>query len=89
MHKYFDEDKLGRKHDLDILSWWKVEQFRYHIISTMARDVLFIPISIVAYEFAFSIGGRVLDQYRSSLLLETVQALLCTRNWLFGNKGNH
>ncbi|KAL6204596.1 hypothetical protein ACLB2K_021863 [Fragaria x ananassa] len=72
--------------ELDILSWWKMEQHRYPILFHMARDVLTIPISTVASESAFSIGGRVLDQYRSSLLPDTVQALLCTRDWIFSKK---
>ncbi|XP_040374613.1 zinc finger BED domain-containing protein RICESLEEPER 2-like [Rosa chinensis] len=86
LSKYLDEVRLERKQELDVLSWWKMEQIRYPILFHLARDVLTIPISTIASESAFSIGGRVLDQYRSSLLPDTVQALLCTRDWIFGNK---
>ncbi|XP_062028903.1 zinc finger BED domain-containing protein RICESLEEPER 2-like [Rosa rugosa] len=85
-HKYLDEERLERKKELDVLSWWKMEQFRYPILFHMACDVLTIHISTVASESAFSTAGRVLDQYRSSLLPDTVQALLCTRDWIFGKK---
>lgn len=87
MYKYLDEERLDRKQDIDVLSWWQMERFHYPILSHLARDVLTIPISTVASESAFSVGGRVLDQYRSSLLPEIVQALLCTRDWLFGKGG--
>ena len=43
--------------DFNILMWWKMNYFRYRVFSQIARDVLAIPISTVASEFAFSIGG--------------------------------
>ncbi|KAK2647174.1 hypothetical protein Ddye_022369 [Dipteronia dyeriana] len=57
-------------------------------IAAMARDVLSVPISTVASGSAFSMGGRVLDQFRSSLLSNVAEALVCSRDWILGNGEN-
>ncbi|KAL3506941.1 hypothetical protein ACH5RR_032323 [Cinchona calisaya] len=86
---YSDEPRIDRntQPDLDILQYKKAQQFHYPDLSKMELDILAIPITTVASESAFSIGGRVLDQYRSSLKLEVIEALICTRDWIFGNEG--
>ncbi|OWM74551.1 zinc finger BED domain-containing protein RICESLEEPER 2-like [Punica granatum] len=84
LEKYLDETRSDRKTNLDILEYWKINSQRYPTVARMARDVLSIPVSTVASEAAFSCGGRVLDQYRSSLKPELVEALMCYRDWLYG-----
>ncbi|KAL9410842.1 hypothetical protein AB3S75_044589 [Citrus x aurantiifolia] len=85
---YLSELRADRSSHLDILSFWKDNQVRYPELSSMARDVLTIPISTVASESAFSVGGRVLDQFRSSLKPETVESIVCSRDWIFGQEVN-
>jgi hypothetical protein len=64
----------------DILSFWKGSEIRYPEVAAMARDILGIPISTIASESTFSTGGRVIDQYRSSLKPNVVEALVCTKD---------
>ncbi|XP_024021386.1 zinc finger BED domain-containing protein RICESLEEPER 4-like [Morus notabilis] len=81
---YLDELIMKWSYQLDILSYWKTNQCRYPILTAMAHDILCIPISTIASEAAFSVGGRVLDQFRSSLKHDIVKAIVCIRDWLYG-----
>ncbi|CAN0873437.1 Putative AC transposase [Linum grandiflorum] len=50
----------------------------------MARDILAIPITSVASESSFSLGGRVLTKWRTCILSDTLEAIMTARNWLYG-----
>ncbi|CAN1346645.1 Zinc finger BED domain-containing protein RICESLEEPER 2 [Linum perenne] len=71
-----------KKQRFDVLAYWKASALRFPILSEMARDVLAVPISSVASESAFSTGGRVLSNFRSSLTSAIVEALICAEDWL-------
>ncbi|KAL2906486.1 putative AC9 transposase [Bienertia sinuspersici] len=53
-------------------------------MSRIAKDVLAVPTTSVAAKSSFSMGGRVLTKYRSSLHTDNVEAFVTTQNWLFG-----
>jgi len=48
----------------------------------MARDFLAIPATSVPSEHIFSLAGRIVDDNRTNLDPNTVEALVCLRNWL-------
>lgn len=50
----------------------------------MAHDLRSIPISTVAFVTFFSVSGWMYDQFCSSILFGIAEALICTRDWLFG-----
>ncbi len=72
----------GLDDSFNALEWWKGNQTKYRVLSKMACDILAIPVTTVASEATFSAGSRVIDSYRASLSIETVQALLCGEDWL-------
>jgi hypothetical protein len=80
---YLDESCEEDTFDFDVLGWWKKSAVKFPILSSMARDFLAIPLSTVASESAFSCGGRILGDTRSSLTSEMLQALVCAKDWLF------
>ncbi|GJS28308.1 zinc finger BED domain-containing protein RICESLEEPER 2-like protein [Tanacetum coccineum] len=82
---YLNEDVEDESDKFDILNWWKVNSPRFPVLSLLARDVLAIPISTVASESMFSISGRVLDAFRSSLTPHVVESLICTQDWFREN----
>ncbi|XP_028805076.1 zinc finger BED domain-containing protein RICESLEEPER 2-like [Neltuma alba] len=90
LDKYLDEAILEPHsfEELDVLDYWKTNQIRFPHLSRMACDILSIPITTVANESVFGIGSSFLTKYRSCLLSNSDQALICIRNWLYGFKYN-
>ncbi|KAK1558244.1 hypothetical protein Q3G72_000164 [Acer saccharum] len=84
--KYNDTDwqsLLSEEESLnfDIMSWWKSHESSLPVLSIMARDILTLPVSTVALEYAFSAGGTVLDERRSRLGPDILEAVVCLKDW--------
>ncbi|EAY91763.1 hypothetical protein OsI_13406 [Oryza sativa Indica Group] len=85
LEQYLDESLTPRIQEFDILNWWKLNTLKFPTLSRMARDILAIPMSMVSSGnsiFSAGTGTRMLDDYRSSLRPEIVEALVCAKDWL-------
>ena len=45
-------------------------------------------VSTVALESIFCVGGQVINQFRNALKPDVVEALVCSKDWLYANIGN-
>jgi hypothetical protein len=43
----------------------------------------------IALELAFSTGGRILNNYRTRMKADTLEALVCAQDWICGDVGIH
>ncbi|XP_071728376.1 cyclin-dependent kinase G-1-like [Rutidosis leptorrhynchoides] len=68
----------------DILAYWKEKESTYPILVAMARDLLSVQASTVAYESAFSVSGRIISERRSRLTPEAVEVCVCLKDYLDG-----
>ncbi|WJZ86557.1 hypothetical protein VitviT2T_006002 [Vitis vinifera] len=52
----------------------------------IVHDIYAIPVSTVAFESAFSTGGRVVSKHCSKLHPDSLEALMCAQSWLWKEK---
>ncbi|XP_065652748.1 E3 SUMO-protein ligase ZBED1-like [Hydra vulgaris] len=83
------EDEVSRyrkepcaKMDSDPLQWWKLHQGSYPRLATIAKKYLSVPATTVPCERLFSTAGFIADKHRSSLLPDSLNMLLCLKDWL-------
>lgn len=82
LDQYLEESLLPRVQDFDALGWWKLNRLKYPTLSRMASDVLSIPVSTVASDSVFDTADRKMDSFRSTLRPTSLEALLCSKDWL-------
>ena len=72
-------DKEKRK-QWNPIQWWKVNQFRFPLLSKCARYYLHIPATSVASERIFSLAGNIVTKKRSRLSTDNVNKLIFLHN---------
>ena len=87
LDSYLNAPVIPTKRDdtsFDVLKYWQSNSSVFPVLARMAKDILAIPITSVASESSFSMGGRVLTKFRASLHIDNVEAFVTTQNWLYG-----
>lgn len=75
---YLEEPLFPRSVSFNVLNWWKDNSAKHPTLAKIAQDILVVPSTRSGA--AFSVGGRIIDECRSSMLPETVEALVTTQD---------
>ena len=68
-------------YQFDLLNFWKQHTTTFPVVSKMARDILTILVFSVASKQVFSLSGRVLEERRTRLGEDILEALMCVKDW--------
>ncbi|KAL6659404.1 hypothetical protein ACP70R_003444 [Stipagrostis hirtigluma subsp. patula] len=82
LDNYLEDGLVPREGDFDLLNWWMSNSIKYPTLSIMARDILAVPASAVHCEAALRSKGPVIHKQWSTLNIKTIEALVCTRDWI-------
>ncbi len=52
------------------------------MLAHFAQGVLLVPVSSISSEHAFSEVGRIIEEQRSCLAPDTVEAIFCLKDWI-------
>ena len=84
---YLDSDNVtSYENDFDLLLWWRDHKLTFPILSIIARDIISVSVSTASSESYFSLTGRIIEERRRRLSPETVEMLICLKDWELGEK---
>ncbi|EOA38838.1 hypothetical protein CARUB_v10011179mg [Capsella rubella] len=82
LDQYLEETLTPRSEDFNVLSWWRLNSTNYPTLSKMAVDLLSVPFTTVSPDSVFEAEVKQMDSYMTSLSRVTLEAILCTKDWL-------
>ncbi|CAG8746841.1 1491_t:CDS:2, partial [Dentiscutata heterogama] len=71
--------------DIEPLTWWKMHQDEFPLLSNLAQNYLAIQASSVSCEQLFPIAGAIISKARNRLTSENARACLCLKSWIDKN----
>ena len=74
-------DRKLKGEKVKLLEWWREHRYSFPVLSHFARDDVLVPVSTVSSEATFSTVGRIIEERRSSLAPEMVEAITCLKDW--------
>jgi hypothetical protein len=81
LSSYLDRDTISQfDDDFNILNWWHEHKQTYPVLSILAKDVSYVPVSTISSVSGFSLTSRIIEERRRRLTPEMVEILSCIKN---------
>ncbi|KAL6542325.1 hypothetical protein OROMI_023927 [Orobanche minor] len=66
----------------NLLKWWTKRSTIFHVVATIAKEILTVLASTIFVEQAFSVGGYILYERRSRLTPQNLEAQTLLNDWV-------